>query len=55
MEKKKNVFISHFGKDDAHIGKLKDLLAKKGYTLRNSSIDSSKPNDANGNMGSCLD
>lgn len=42
----KNVFISHHGKDDEHISKLKDLLDKNGYTLRNSSIDSSKPNEA---------
>lgn len=46
MKKKKNVFISHFGKDEDHIKKLKTLLSKKGYTLRNSSIDSTKPNDA---------
>ena len=44
--KEKNVFISHYGKDDEHIGKLKDLLGKKGYTLKNSSIDSTKPNEA---------
>ena len=46
MDKSKNVFISHFGKDDKHIQKLKDLLNEKGYSLRNGSIDSSKPNDA---------
>ena len=44
--KEKNVFISHYGKNDEHIGKLKDLLGKKGYTLKNSSIDSTKPNEA---------
>lgn len=44
--KEKNVFISHYGKDDEHIGKLKDLLSKKGYTIKNSSIDSTKPNRA---------
>lgn len=44
--KSKNVFISHRGKDDEHIGKLKELLIKKGYQLKNSSIDSTKPNDA---------
>ncbi|WP_338667331.1 TIR domain-containing protein [Pseudodesulfovibrio methanolicus] len=44
--KEKKVFISHHGKDDEHIGKLKDLLGDKGYTLKNSSIDSTKPNDA---------
>lgn len=45
-DKKKNVFISHFGEHDEHVGKLKTLLADKGYILRNSSIDSTKPNDA---------
>ncbi|HML70200.1 MAG TPA: TIR domain-containing protein [Macellibacteroides fermentans] len=44
--KNKNVFISHFNKDEENIIKLKDLLKDKGYTLRNSSIDSTKPNDA---------
>jgi hypothetical protein len=46
MEKTKNVFISHFNEDEEHIQNLKDLLVKNGYTLRNSSIDSTKPNDA---------
>ncbi|MCK9482195.1 MAG: TIR domain-containing protein [Bacteroidia bacterium] len=44
--KNKNVFISHKGEDDEHIQKLKSLLESKGYNLKNSSIDSSKPNDA---------
>lgn len=42
----KNVFISHYGKDDEHIGKLKALLRSKNYTLKNSSIDSTKSNNA---------
>ncbi len=46
MEKTNNVFISHYGKDDEHVQKLKALLSKSGRTLRNSSIDSTKPNDA---------
>lgn len=46
MKQFKNVFISHHGKDDGHITKLKDLLKSKDYVLRNSSIDSSKPNQA---------
>lgn len=46
VEKQKNVFVSHYGKDDEQIGNLKELLAKKGYVLRNSSIDSTKPNEA---------
>jgi hypothetical protein len=46
MDKTKNVFVSHFNKDEENIGKLKDLLSKKGYTLKNASIDSTKPNRA---------
>jgi hypothetical protein len=44
MGKEKNVFISHYNQDDEHIQNLKDLLAKRGYTIKNSSIDSTKPN-----------
>ncbi len=36
--KTKNVFISHHHKDDAHVDKLTVLLAKNGYSIRNSSI-----------------
>ncbi len=43
---KKNVFISHYGGDDKHVQGLKGLLSTKGYQLRNSSIDSTKTNDA---------
>lgn len=46
MDKKMNVFVSHYNKDEEHIQKLKDLLKPKGYTLRNSSIDNTKPNQA---------
>ncbi len=42
----KNAFVSHYSKDDEHIGKLKGLLDGKQYTLKNSSIDSTKPNSA---------
>jgi len=43
----KNVFISHCGSDDAYVSKLKELCAvKQQCTIRNSSIDSSKSNDA---------
>lgn len=42
----KNVFVSHYGKDDEHIGKLKGLLKDNGYILKNSSMDSTKPNQA---------
>lgn len=42
----KNVFISHIHEDDPELGKLKDLLASKGCEIRDSSINSSKPNNA---------
>lgn len=34
----KNVFISHHHKDDALVDKLTDLLSRKGYSIRNSSV-----------------
>lgn len=46
MAKSNNVFISHYGKDDEHVQKLKALLKKSNRVLRNSSIDSTKPNNA---------
>ncbi|QAA93593.1 TIR domain-containing protein [Pollutimonas thiosulfatoxidans] len=42
----KNVFISHIHEDDAGLGKLKSLLEKNGLTIRDSSINSSNPNNA---------
>lgn len=42
----KNVFISHHGKDDYEVQRLRRLMDRHGYTLRNSSIDSTKPNNA---------
>lgn len=45
-DNQKNVFISHYGKDDDSVRGLKELLSKNGYTLKNSSIDSTKPNQA---------
>lgn len=42
MSKKHNVFISHYGKDDKYVQRLKDRLKKSGYQIRNSSIDSTK-------------
>ena len=46
MDKIKNVFISHFHKDGEHVQKLKNLLLSKGLTLKNSSVDNTKPNRA---------
>jgi hypothetical protein len=42
----KNVFISHVHEDDNLLQGLKDLLEKHGYAIRDGSIDSSKPNEA---------
>jgi len=42
MDKTHNVFISHHGKDDAHVQGLKERLKNEGYIIRNSSVDSSK-------------
>jgi hypothetical protein len=38
MSDRKHVFISHHHADDAHVTKLTDLLARRGYEIRNSSI-----------------
>ncbi|MEO5374610.1 MAG: TIR domain-containing protein [Alphaproteobacteria bacterium] len=43
----KNVFISHIHEDDEHLGRIKDLLESKRYPIRDSSINSSNPNNAN--------
>ena len=42
----KNVFISHVHEDDDGLGKLKDLLASKGMSIRDASIHSGKENNA---------
>lgn len=39
----KNVFVSHHHKDDASVDGLTNMLAGKGYALRNSSIRINKP------------
>jgi hypothetical protein len=45
-EKTCHVFISHVHEDDEVLQGLKDMLKRNGCDLRDSSIDSSKPNDA---------
>jgi MTH538 TIR-like domain (DUF1863) len=42
----KNIFISHIHEDDSRLGDLKGLLAKHGMTARDSSINSTNPNQA---------
>ena len=41
-----NVFISHIHEDDSRLGALKELLASQGCEARDSSINSSRPNNA---------
>jgi len=45
--KTKNVFISHVHKDDEGLTDLKNLLKNKGMDVRDSSINSDRPNNAN--------
>ena len=44
--KTKNVFISHVHEDDAGLDDLKSLLKSKGMEVRDSSINSDRPNKA---------
>ncbi len=52
MAEQRNIFISHYGKDDEHVQSLKDRLNNQGYNVRNFSVDSTnhkdgrKPSDA---------
>jgi len=46
MADKKNIFISHVHEDDDLLPKLKGLLERAGMEVRDSSINSDKPNDA---------
>lgn len=57
MAKTHNIFISHYGRDDDNVQRLKQRLIDGGYNVRNSSIDSTKhrpniPSDAV--IGRCL-
>jgi hypothetical protein len=46
IEDEKNVFISHVHEDDPLLEDLKKLLLRAGMKLKDSSINSDKPNDA---------
>lgn len=46
MPDTKNIFISHVHEDDDFLPKLKDLIKRAGMEVRDSSINSDKPNDA---------
>ncbi|MFC5404660.1 TIR domain-containing protein [Cohnella soli] len=45
-QKSINVFISHYGGDEKHIPKVKGLIESKGYTVRDSSVVETEPNNA---------
>ena len=47
MSKTINLFISHKGEDEEKIDAFKNLMKKKGYDFRDSSIKKSEPNNAN--------
>ncbi len=47
MPDQHNVFISHRHEDDALIARLKDMLQKRSCEVRDSSITSETPNNAN--------
>jgi hypothetical protein len=46
MADTKNIFISHVHEDDALLPDLKQLIARAGMEVRDGSITSDKPNDA---------
>lgn len=46
MADAKNVFISHVHEDDELLPRLKDLVARAGLEVRDGSINSDKPNEA---------
>ena len=43
---RKHIFISHIHEDDKRLDALKGLMRRKGLEVRDSSINSSKPNNA---------
>ena len=46
MADRRHIFISHIHEDDGKLADLKSLLARNGLEVRDSSINSSKPNGA---------
>jgi hypothetical protein len=45
MSTTRNIFISHYGKDDEHVQSLKLRLREQGYDIRNFSVDSTNHKD----------
>ncbi len=46
MADTKNIFISHVHEDDTLLPQLKDLISRAGMEVRDGSINSNKPNEA---------
>jgi hypothetical protein len=46
MSDTKNIFISHVHEDDALLPKLKELIGRAGMHVRDGSVNSTKPNEA---------
>lgn len=46
MADKKNIFISHVHENDALLPQLKDLIGNAGMDVRDGSVNSNTPNDA---------
>ncbi|MDF3883640.1 TIR domain-containing protein [Cupriavidus basilensis] len=47
VEQRRNIFISHIHEDDHRLEPLKTLLSKSGMEVKDGSINSEKPNNAN--------
>lgn len=52
---RRHVFISHHHADDAEVGKLTDLLSRRGYDIRNSSIRAKPANQRRIDRGEVKD
>lgn len=46
MSDSTNIFVSHIHEDDEHIASMKALLRERGFEVRDSSINSTRPNRA---------
>lgn len=47
MARIRNLFISHVHEDDGEVHKLREMLERNGHEVRDSSVTTDKPNDAN--------
>lgn len=47
MAKTINIFISHYGEDAEALPRIRSMLSRRGFEVRDSSIDERNPNNAN--------